>query len=108
MLEKPDLPDDILISCLRDDYGLPVAHIAFLPLGNDVNTAVYRVVTEDETPYFLKLRSGAFDEAIVTIPGFLSACGISQVIAAVETRARRLWTRVDGFAVIVSPFVDGH
>src|SRR5947209_3246762 len=97
MLEKPDLPDDILISCLRDDYGLPVAHIVFLPLGHDVKTAVYRVVADDGTPYFLKLRRGAFDEAIVTIPQFLSECGNRQVIPSLETRARQLWTHVDAF-----------
>jgi spectinomycin phosphotransferase len=108
MLEKPDLPDEKLIACLRGDYGLSVAHISFLPLGNDVNTAVYRVVADDGTPYFVKLRSGAFDEATVAIPHFLRECGVRQIIAPIETRARRLWTRVDAFAVIVSPFVQGH
>jgi spectinomycin phosphotransferase len=108
MLEKPDLPDEKLISCLRDEYGISVAHISFLPLGNDVNTAVYRVVADDGTPYFLKLRRGAFDEAIVAIPRFLSDRGVRQIIAPIETRAGRLWTRVDAFAVIVSPFVQGH
>jgi spectinomycin phosphotransferase len=108
MLEKPDLPDEKLISCLRDDYGLPVAHIVFLPLGNDVNTAVYQVVADDGTLYFVKLRRGAFDEAIAAIPQFLSECGIRQVIAPIETHAGQLWTHVDAFAVIVSPFVQGR
>lgn len=108
MLEKPDISDDRIVSCLRDDYGISVAHLSFLPLGNDVNTAVYRVVSADGTTYFLKLRSGTFDEAIVAIPQFLSECGINEVIAALETLTRRLWTRLDAFAVIVSPFVAGH
>lgn len=108
MLEKPDLQDERLISCLRDDYGLIVAQIAFLPLGNDVNTAVYRVVADDGTRYFLKLRRGAFDEMTVAVPQFLSDQGIAQIIAPIETRTRQLWTRLESFAVILSPFIAGQ
>ena len=56
VLEKPDLQDENIIACLQDEYGLLVVQIAFLPLGADLNTAVYRVVADDETSYFLKLR----------------------------------------------------
>jgi spectinomycin phosphotransferase len=107
MLEKPDLPDEKLISCLRGDFGLSVAEIIFLPLGNDVNTAVYRVVADDGTPYFLKLRSGPFDESAVAIPRFLADRGIGAIIAPIPTRIGRLWARMDDFAVILSPFVAG-
>ncbi len=108
MLEKPDVPDESLLACLRESYGLPVAQIAFLPLGNDVNTAVYQVVTDDATPYFLKLRSGAFDETTVAIPRFLHDQGIAPIIAPIATTAGQLWTRVGDFAVILSPFVAGQ
>jgi spectinomycin phosphotransferase len=108
MLEKPDLPDEKLISCLRDAYGLRIVQIAFLPLGADQNTAVYRVVADDATPYFLKLRGGAFDETTVSIPRLLSDRGMAQIIAPIETVERRLWTRMDDFAVILSPFVAGQ
>jgi len=60
LLEEPDLQDEKIISCLQDVYGLPVVRIAFLPLGADRNTAVYRIVAEDETAYFLKLRGVAY------------------------------------------------
>jgi spectinomycin phosphotransferase len=56
MLEKPDLQDDRIITCLNDEFGLHVAQLAFLPLGADRNTAVYRGLAEDGTPYFVKLR----------------------------------------------------
>jgi spectinomycin phosphotransferase len=108
MLEKPDLPDEKILACLRGDYGLRAARIAFLPLGNDMNTAVYRVDADDATPYFLKLRSGVFDEATVAIPHFLRDQGIAQIIAPIETHAGRLWADVDGFAAILYPFVAGH
>jgi len=108
MLEKPDVPDETLRACLRDHYGLRATEIAFLPLGNDVNTAVYRVVADDATPYFVKLRSGAFDEAAVEIPRFLHGQAIAQVLAPIATAAGRLWARLDAFAVILFPFVAGR
>jgi spectinomycin phosphotransferase len=108
MLEKPDLPDEQLISCLRDDYGLRIVQVAFLPLGNDLNTAVYRVVADNARPYFLKLRGGAFDETTVAIPRLLSDQGMAQIIAPIATSAGQLWARVDAFAVILFPFVAGQ
>ena len=61
MLEKPDISDELIISCLQEEYDLRVAALTFLPLGADMGTAVYRAVTEDGTAYFLKLRKG-FEE----------------------------------------------
>jgi spectinomycin phosphotransferase len=108
MLEKPDLPDETIIACLRDVYGLGVAQIAFLPLGADVNTAVYRVLAEDGASYFLKLRGGAFDELVVAIPQFLGGQGMGTIIAPIPTRERDLWARVDRFTMILYPFVEGQ
>jgi spectinomycin phosphotransferase len=108
MLEKPDLPDEKLISCLQHDYGLRIVQVDFLPLGNDLNTAVYRVVAGDARPYFLKLRRGAFDETSVAIPRLLSDQGMAQIIAPIATSAGRLWTRLDDFTVILFPFVAGQ
>ena len=107
MLEKPDLPDERIVACLQDAYGVPVVQIAFLPLGADLNTAVYRVV-DDGTPYFLKLRSGIFDETSVALPKFLSDQGIEQIIALLATKSGQLWANVDAFKTILYPFVEGH
>jgi spectinomycin phosphotransferase len=87
---------------------LRVSRIAFLPLGADVNTAVYRVVAEDATPYFLKLRRGVFDEASVAIPHFLRSRGITQVIAPLETAAGQLRTRLEAYTMVLYPFVEGQ
>jgi spectinomycin phosphotransferase len=108
MLEKPNLPDEKIIACLQADYRLRVATIVFLPLGADLNTAVYRVIVEDGTSYFLKLRSGVFDETSVTLPKFLSDQGIAEIIAPLATQAGQLWANLDAFKVIVYPFVEGR
>jgi spectinomycin phosphotransferase len=108
MLEKPDLQDETIIACVQDAYGLLVDHIAFLPIGADLNTVVYRIVAADETPYFLKLRRGAFDETSVTFPSLLSDRGITHIIAPLVTQVGRLWAVLGDFKVILHPFVAGR
>jgi len=108
MLERPELPDGKIIHCLQEKYGLHVGKIAFLPLGADLNTAAYRVVTDDETPYFLKLRRGNFDESSVTLARFLSDHGLSPIIPPIATQRGRLWGDLAGFNLILYPFVEGR
>src|SRR4051794_27073882 len=105
MLEKPDLQDEKIITCLRTEYGLLVVQVTFLPLGADRNAAVYRAVAADETPYFVKLKRGVFDETSVALPKFLSDQGIVQIIAPLVTKTGQLWTSLDAFTVLLYPFV---
>jgi spectinomycin phosphotransferase len=108
MLEKPDLQEERIIACLEDEYGLPATRLAFLPVGADLNTAVYRVVAADDRPYFLKLRSGPFDESHVALTKFLSDQGIEQIIAPIATQKGQLWASLESFMVILYPFVEGQ
>jgi spectinomycin phosphotransferase len=108
MLENPGVQDEKIIACLQDEYGSNVAQVDFLPLGADLNTAVYRVVADDETPYFLKLRSGVFNETSVVLPKFLSDQGIEQIIPPLTTKTGQLWASLDTFKVLLYPFVEGH
>jgi spectinomycin phosphotransferase len=62
MLEKPDLKDERVVACLNDQYGVLIAQVSFLPLGADRHTATYRIIADDETPHFLKLRRCDFDD----------------------------------------------
>ncbi|MCX6028714.1 MAG: aminoglycoside phosphotransferase family protein [Chloroflexi bacterium] len=108
MLEKPELEDERIIACLETEYGLTVAEIAFLPLGADLNTAVYRVVADDETVYFLKLRRGEFSEAAVAVPKYLGDLGIKQIIPSLATQTGQLWAGLAPFKMILYPYVEGH
>ncbi len=108
MLVKPDLQDENIVTCLQNEYGFTGAQVVFLPLGADLNTAVYRAITEDELTYFVKLRQGLFDETSVTLPKFLGDLGIRQIIAPLVTKTGQLWANLEAFTVIVYPFVDGH
>ena len=92
-LKNPKLQDQLIISRLQDEYGLQVAQLTFLPLGADVNTAAYRLVTADGTAYFLKLRKGDFDEISIAVPQFLQAQGLRSIIAPLETITGQRWAR---------------
>lgn len=108
MLERPDLEDERISACLATEYGLQVAEVAFLPLGADLNTAVYRVVADDHTPYFLKLRRGEFNAAAVTVPKYLSDLGVRQIIPALTTQTGHLWASLPPFKAILYPYVEGR
>ena len=108
MLTKPDLKDEKIIKCLKDAYGLNVATISFLPIGADFNTAVYRVTAHNGEDYFLKLRSGEFLEASVSVPKYLADLGIKQVISPLATNTKQLRASLDVFKAILYPYVEGR
>lgn len=107
-IKNHNLIYDEINSCLQTEYGLYNAEVTFLPLGADLNTAVYRVVTEDGTPYFLKLRGGLFDPICVTLPKFFSDQKIQYVIPPLPTQKGQLWGDLPISKTILYPFVEGH
>jgi spectinomycin phosphotransferase len=107
MLEPPNIKDYLLVSTLRDAHELQVQQLEFLPLGADVNTAVYRLITENSDVYFLKLRRGTFNEPSVTFPKYLYDQGVRQLIAPLPTKTGSLWADVEGFKLVLYPFVKG-
>lgn len=106
MLEKPNLSDAFIVSLLQTEYNIHVTELTFLPLGADPGTAVYRVVTEEGTVYFLKLRKG-FDEITVLVPLFLKSQGVDEIIVPFETRSTRGWADLGEYKMILYPFVTG-
>ncbi len=107
MLEKPNIQEPKIIDCLKEQYGLTVVRLEFLPLGADVNTAVYRVDTEN-TPLYLKLRQGEFNEAAVSVPRILYDSGIKQVIAPKPNQNGQLIAKLDSLNLALYPFVQGE
>jgi spectinomycin phosphotransferase len=106
MLEKPDIADERIISNLQKQYGVEVARLEFLPLGADMGTAVYRVIAEDGTAYFLKLRKG-FEEIIVTVPLFLKSEGIQEIITPFQAKSKEHWADFGEYKIILYPFIEG-
>jgi spectinomycin phosphotransferase len=107
MLDKPRLEDEHIIACLREDYGLAVTRLEFLPLGYDSNAGVYRV-RADGQDYFLKVKSNPVSELSVLLPCYLKDQGMEQVVAPLLTTTQDLWSKVDHFTLILYPFIEGE
>jgi spectinomycin phosphotransferase len=108
MLEKPDLQDDRIVSSLLDEYSLDVEGLTFLPIGADQHTAVYRAISKDGIPYFVKLRRGIFDAITVSLPRFLRDKGIVHIIAPLATESGKLWANLEDFTLVLYPFIEGQ
>lgn len=107
MLEKPVLSDAKITAALQTDYGIVVAKLDFLPIGNDSSAWVYRVETTDGQIYFLKLKRGAVYAPSVIVPRYLLKQGMSQVVAPLPTQTPAMWASVDDFALLLYPFIEG-
>jgi spectinomycin phosphotransferase len=108
MLEKSALEDEKIITCLRQSYGLAVASLQFLPIGNDATAWVYKVQTDEAKSYFLKVKKGSAYEPSLLVPRYLKDRGIEQVVAPLLTPTQELWQSLDSFTLILYPFIEGH
>ena len=108
MYEQPNISEELLRACLQGQYGLCPIALEFLPLGLDSRAGVYRVVSEDEASYLLKVKQGALYEPGCLVPRYLCDQGITSVVAPLPTKAHALWTYIEDWFVIVYPFIDGE
>ena len=108
MLEPPDITIETISAGLYGAFGIRAAEIRFLPLGADVDTAVFRVYGAGGEVYFLKLRRGPFPAAAVQVPHLLARNNCSHVIAPLPARDGRLWAQIETFTAVLSPFIGGQ
>jgi spectinomycin phosphotransferase len=108
MIEKPDIRDEIIITTLNENYSIQISRIEFLPVGNDATAFSYRVEVRDGNSYFLKLKTNLTNLAALFVPRFLKDHGIEQVVAPIPTRTQKLFEEMDGFALILYPFIPGN
>ncbi len=107
MIEKPNIKDEKIIAALNKNYSIQADEIEFLPIGNDASAFAYRVGTKKQTSYFLKLKKGISNPAGLYIPRLLKDGGIGQVVAPFLTNTQELRVEMDGFALILYPFIAG-
>jgi len=111
MREPPGLDVDKISACLDEYYGLRVASVTFLPVGYDLDAAVYRVVSRNGAAYFLKVRFGPVHEPSLLVPRALGDFGIQNVIAPLRTRSSDLWCPLNGYpdySIVLYPFRSGE
>jgi spectinomycin phosphotransferase len=108
MLEPPEISTRRITAQLENSYPLRVQSLAFLPIGADVNTAVFRMASTARQVYFLKLRKGDFNAIAATVPKFLAGQGITAIIPPLETVAGQLWSELDAFKLFLYPYISGQ
>jgi spectinomycin phosphotransferase len=108
MRDDPGLDLDEIAACLATEYGLRAAGMTYLPIGYDMNAAVYEVRASDGRACFLKVRFGPVHEAGLLAPRALTDLGVTNVLAALPARSGRLWAPLDGNSVVLYPFVRGE
>ena len=107
MREPPLIPYESLRDCLRDQYGLNLATIEFLPVGLDSRAGVYRVIPASGTPLLVKVKSGQFYEPGCLVPAWLLEQGIAEVVAPLPTTSHVLWASVAEWTLIAYPYIEG-
>lgn len=108
MREEPRIAREKLRASLQEQYDLAPATIDFLPLGKDTNAGVYRVVSEQGTPYLLKIKSGSFYAPSCLVPRYLCDQGIVSVVAPLPTRTKALWTQAGEWTMATYPYIEGN
>ncbi len=108
-LSRPaDLPDEAISSALRAAFGIEVAALEFLPLGNDSGSWACRVEQAQGPARFLKVRVPAGDVRGAAVPAYLSRNGLPGVLAPSAARTGAPWIHVGRFALALYPMIDGR
>src|SRR3712207_8613817 len=108
MREPPDLAAGELVRALRTGFGIRVAGLSFLPVGNDADSWAYRVEDANGPPRFLKVRSGAGAMPGASVPAYLGRLGTPRVLAPLPTRAGQPHLVLDRFALALYPMLDAR
>jgi spectinomycin phosphotransferase len=109
MREAPKLAEATIAAALRAHYGISIASLTFLPLGEDSASAAYSVHAADGAVYFLKTRSRPrFNPANVAVPRYLREMGVPHILAPLLTKSQTSWVMMNDFALTLYPFVDGR
>jgi spectinomycin phosphotransferase len=106
MREPPQLADATIIAALGESFGIRVAALRFLPVGNDAASWAYRVQAAQGPAYFLKVRAGAGAMPGAAVPSYLHRRGVPHVLAPVPTGAGASHVPVDGFALALFPLLE--
>ena len=107
MREDPGLDRERIAACLAASYGLDVDVITYLPIGFDLDAAVYRVVAGDGTIFFLKVRFAPGGEASLRVPRALIEHGVRNILAPVLSRTGEGWSACDGYSLVLYPYIAG-
>jgi spectinomycin phosphotransferase len=106
MHERPALADDTIVAALQASFGIRVATLVFLPIGNDSASWAYRVHAAQGPAYFLKVRAGAGPMPGAAVPSHLHRHGVPHVLAPLATGTGAPSVLVDRFTLALYPMLE--
>lgn len=108
MRDYPNISTEAISERLRAEYSLEAANIRFLPIGYDLNAAVYEAICSQGETYFVKARRGEINLAGLMTPRALIEHGIPNILAPLRTLRGELFCRLDErVSLAVFPFIRG-
>jgi spectinomycin phosphotransferase len=108
MREPPALGDDAIVGAVEASFGIRVAALAFLPVGNDAASWAYRVRAARGQAFFLKVRAGADRVPGAVVPWHLQRLGVPHVLAPLASGTGAPTVRVGGFALALYPMLEAR
>jgi spectinomycin phosphotransferase len=108
MREPPDLAAGEIVRVLQSGFGIRVAGLSFLPVGNDADSWAYRVEADEGPPRFLKVRPGTGAMPGAAVPAYLHRLGTPRLVAPLPTRAGEPYLVLDRFALALYPMLDAR
>ncbi|HYN18748.1 MAG TPA: hypothetical protein VEY96_11750, partial [Actinomycetes bacterium] len=106
MREPPAVAERAIVGALETGFGIRVAALLFLPVGNDAASWAYRVEVAGGPSLFLKIRAGGGAMPGAAVPGHLHRHGVPLVLAPLPTAAGSPYLVVDRFALALYPMLD--
>jgi spectinomycin phosphotransferase len=106
--QPPALAEDTIVAALEASFGIRVAALALLPVGNDADSWSYRVQAARGPARFLKLRAGADPTRGAAVPGYLHRHGVPNVLAPLLTGTGAPYVLVDRFALALYPMLEAQ
>lgn len=109
MREQPRLDESNLVRIIEVAYGVQVSELAFLPVGADASSVVYRVDTRRGPSLLVKgRRSTDFQPASLIVPRWLWAMAVPHVLPPVATVDDSLWLTDGRWTWSAFPFLGAH
>jgi spectinomycin phosphotransferase len=106
--EPPELAGDEIAGALQAGFGIRVAGLAFLAVGNDADSWAYRVELDDGPARFLKVRSSAGAMPGAAVPAYLHRRGAPRVLAPLLTRDGQPYLVAGRFALALFPLLEAR
>jgi spectinomycin phosphotransferase len=94
---------------IQTEYGISVSSINQLNIGFDQNTSVFKLFSNENKAFFLKIRSKNFTKTSLIVPAFISDnIDSSNIINIVKTIDGKLYVKRTSLYFMIFPFINGQ